>query len=128
VNPPVAFGNLGIGEIALVLAAVLFLFGIPNGVVLRRRTEWHAELRRQYYLVGWILAGLAAGLASTSWTAPLRLGIFEAAAGVAGGLVLVATVAIQQPQGVRRALTALSAAAFALSWGVATDVAAHWPA
>jgi hypothetical protein len=126
-NAPISFSNLGIGEIALVLAAVLLLFGVPTGIA-RSRTGLHTELRRQHYLLGWILAGLTAGVVTTAWTAPLQLGASEAVAAVVGGLVLVATVAMRQPHGIRRAPTAISVAAFSVSWVVAMDLATLWVA
>ena len=48
----IAFGNLGIGELALVVAALLLLLGVPNGFVRYQQAAWHAELRRRHYPPG----------------------------------------------------------------------------
>lgn len=127
-SPAITLGNLGFSEIALVLAAVLMLFGGATGFALHRSGEMDAELHRRHHFGGWMLGGLLLGLTTAAWTNGIVVGVPALASLAAVVLVLAAVARFQASGRATRSLDIMGAAILAIGVGVGSGIAARFVA
>lgn len=122
-TPGISFGNLGFGEIALVLGAVWMLFGCATCFALQRRGELDAELQRRHYFAWWMLGGLLLGMTTTGWTQAINVSLYGLVTFMAGALLLVTAVHVRSARSVGHSLNAIGLAILAIGCGIGSDIA-----
>ena len=127
-SPGMSFGNLGPGEIGLICAAVLLLFGTRSLTLSAGKSVRGILQERQYFLPPLAL-GIATAVCLSVLRAPAPVvlwGIVAVAAGA--GLAALVTADHWRAAAKRNPWDLVTVSVFLVTWSVAGDfIAAVWP-
>ena len=127
-SPGMSFGNLGPGEIGLICAAVLLLFG-TRSLTLSADKSVRATLQERQYFLPPLALGVATAVCLSVLRAPAPVvmwGIVAVAAGA--GLAALVTAEHWRAAAKRNPWDLVTVSVFLVTWSVAGDfIAAVWP-